>query len=108
MDAFTRYLMTPRVPGNVDLEHRPRVRNPDGSISTVRSMGIGTDQGQVLIPGVDDQRSLTPPEAVDQFRRTGQHLGIFETPQGADLYAEQLHKDQALLYGLLGLSPWER
>lgn len=89
-----------RVPGTIDLYARPIVRNEDGSISTVASMSIGTDDGEVLIPTVadDGSRVLTEDEAIEQFYRTGQHLGIFETPDLATAYAEALHKQQEWEY----------
>lgn len=87
-------------PGNIDLGRRPVVRNSDGSISTVRSLGVNIDGVEVLIPTVsDDGRVMPDNEAIATFRRTGRHLGMFASPETSNAYAQQLHEQQAAAYG---------
>ncbi len=86
-------------PGNIDLANRPKVRNKDGSISTVLSMSFGTPDGEVLVPKVsDDGRIMSDREAMDNYYKTGRSLGVFRTPQEADTYAEALHRQQERMY----------
>jgi hypothetical protein len=86
--------------GNIDLTNRPRVPVPGtNQIATVRSMGINVDGKEVVIPTVsDDGRLLTPDEAVEQFRRTGRHLGSFDTQKNASDFGRALHRQQAKDY----------
>lgn len=86
-------------PGNIDIHSRPVVQNPDGTISTVRSISINADGREVLIPTVsDDGRVLSNTDAIDLFRRTGRHLGMFRDVNTANAYAARLHQDQATEY----------
>jgi hypothetical protein len=82
-------------PGNIDLEHRPRVVNPDGSVSTVRSMGVNIDGHEVLIPTVsDDGRIMSDREAIETYRNTGRHLGEYKSPRASTAASKAIHADQ--------------
>jgi hypothetical protein len=83
-------------PGNIDLYARPKVKNTDGSISTVRSLGVNIDGKEVLIPTVsDDGKILSDEEAIEVYKKTGRHLGKFGSVAASNRYAEQLHNDYA-------------
>jgi hypothetical protein len=90
-------------PGNIDIHTRPVVHNPDGSISTVRSITITDDHGRaILIPTVihtsTGPRVVSNAEAIKHYQRTGYHLGIFKSEAQADAYALSLHEQQANEY----------
>ena len=86
-------------PGNIDLNSRPTVQNPDGSISTVRSITVGFDDGYYLLPTVIGDRVVSNDEAIAHFRQTHEHLGKFASQEDADNYAQQLHEQQGDQYG---------
>ena len=87
-------------PGNINLDNRPIHKNADGSISTLHSTSVGIDGKEVLIPLVsDDGRMMTLKEAIDTYKRTGKHLGIFDSPAHATAYAKNLWARQELKYG---------
>jgi hypothetical protein len=88
--------------GNIDIFDRPRVTNKDGSVSTVRTISIGVDGKEVLIPTVVGNKVLSDEDAIKEFERTGKHLGKFATPEAASSFAESLHKQQESLYNTPG------
>ena len=83
------------MPGNIDLYNRPKIPNPSGGMSTVYSSSFNIDGKEVLLPLADEGRILSPREAIDKYLRTGQHLGIFASPEAATAYAQHLHEDYA-------------
>jgi len=82
-------------PGNIQLEGRPQVKNPDGSISTVRSMGVNIDGREILIPTVVNGKVVSNDEAIAHYKKTGEHLGIFKNPKASTDYAIKLHNEEA-------------
>lgn len=82
--------------GNIDLTNRPDVANADGSHSSVRSMSFEENGQEILVPTVsEDGRIMSEDEAIEQYHRTGRHLGKFKTPDQATAYAQRLHEQQA-------------
>ena len=75
-------------PGNIDLYNRPDV---DGS--TVRSMSFEEEGREVLIPTVVGDRILSDDDAISEYERTGQHMGVFDSPENATAYAKAVHED---------------
>lgn len=84
-------------PGNIDLAKQPKVPNPNGGTSTVFSKSYNIDGKETLLPSVTpDGRFLkTDDEVINEYKKTGNHLGKFNTPEEANKYAEQLHNDYA-------------
>lgn len=95
--------------GNIDVNHRPVIWNNDGTPSTIYSATIPIGGGKwALVPTIANGRFLTPDgripkegdreaqsaleaEATKQYNSTGEHLGIFDSQQAADAYAERTH-----------------
>jgi hypothetical protein len=85
--------------GNINLNSRQKVLNPDGTFSTEESFSTNIDGEEVLLPTVIDGKHVSEQEAIDHYRQTGEYLGKFATPDEATEYAERLHKLQEKYYG---------
>lgn len=82
------------IEGNIRHYGRPEVQNPDGSISTVRSMSFSDGPGrEVLIPTAYDGAVHSDDESIANYRKTGRHMGIFKTPEAATAEAIRVHND---------------
>lgn len=94
--------------GNIDLTTRPIVKNDDGTTSSEYSTSFDDGKGhEVLVPTVVNGKFLTPdgkkpktgsPEEKAMFERawqhyeqTGEHLGMFDNAEHADLAASRIH-----------------
>lgn len=90
--------------GNIDLNNRKVVHNEDGSISTVRSFTANFDGKEVLLPTVIDGKIVSEEEAIDHYLKTGEYLGMFDTVEEADEYAQILSDRQDWYYHQPGLA----
>jgi len=90
--------------GNIDLFNRPKYKNLDGSVSTVRSMSFNDGRGEILVPTVayNPQNGkpyvMSDDEAITRYYNTGEFLGKFKTVDEANDYAERLHRQQEAIY----------
>ncbi len=83
--------------GTINLKNwKVRYRNPDGSISTIKSMSFSDDSGlEILIPTFSpDGKKLNEKQAINQYYATGKHLGKFKNSTDATIYADFLHKNE--------------
>lgn len=82
--------------GNIDLNSKPLLALGDGSLVSTRGIQYKDDNGKIaIIPTVSDNGLLlTDDEAIDMYKSTGQHLGMFDTEKDANFYHQQLTKSQ--------------
>lgn len=104
-NSSTKGLLTP---GTIlNLYNRPSTQSPagpnglqPGNWSTTYSASFPLGEihpgakGEILLPTVVGGKFLTNPEAIDRYLKTGEHLGVFDTWQNADAYANALHQSQ--------------
>ena len=84
--------------GNIDLNARIPVLNPDDSISTERSFSTEIDGEKVLLPAIVDGQVLSESDAIDHYIATGEYLGKFSSVVEANEYAQMLHERQQWFY----------
>lgn len=75
----------------------PRVADAQSGPTAMRAIVTQDKDGHsVVIPTVSAQgKALSDEEALALYRRTGDHLGVFATPQAATAYANTLQARQA-------------
>lgn len=89
-------VLPPLEPGNIDLSTRPQHVNDDGTISTVRSKSFNFNGKEVLLPTISDNgMPMSDQEAIENYKQTGKHLGVYSNPASADAYGKIIHNQQA-------------
>ncbi len=87
-------------PGSHELENnpwegRPDLQRPDNNTSTI-TIGLDGDK-TAIIPTVVDGIQLSNEEAIQRFKQTQQHFGVFDSQAAADKYDEQMHKEHGFV-----------
>jgi hypothetical protein len=77
--------------------------NPVGERSTTYSKSFNIGGREVLLPTVINGQFVTDNEAVARYLKTGEHLGIFDTPASASSYAGALHNSQEQMGNFFGI-----
>lgn len=93
-DAFDPFTPTAGViqPPNIDVGN---IAIAGEGFVTGDSFSFGTPDGEILIPSIDERGTpLSQDEAMNRYYETGQHLGIYNSPQDADIFAQQLDRFQ--------------
>lgn len=80
-------------PGTINTRNeRPIVMHPDGSYSTLYSTSSQDNKGhEVVYPQVANGHMMTPEQARAYAIKTKEHMGIFDTPEHADMAAQAAH-----------------
>lgn len=69
--------------------NRPRIQNPDGSVSTERTITVEADGKHYLIPTIVSGKELSMDDAVAAWRSgTNKEVGVFNSEQEANNYAK--------------------
>lgn len=86
--------------GNIDIHNRPVVKRENGKYSTVDTIGVGIENGrEANIPRISKEgKVMSNKEAIEHFKKTHEHLGIYADRESAARAAKKLHEDQEREY----------
>ena len=65
--------------GYIPVGYYPSYQNPDGTYSNEVSMGLNVDNQEMLLPSFWDGQRHNEQETEARYRKTGEHLGKFDT-----------------------------
>jgi hypothetical protein len=69
--------------------NRPSYKNEEGQTVSENKVTVGFDDGEYVIPTVIDGKQLTEEQAIAEFKRTGLHMGKFNSSNDADISAQK-------------------
>lgn len=84
-------LPKPKALPTLTFDIKNRVKNDDGTVSTVRTLSFNDGNGETLIPTVVDGKILPDDEAIDYAKKSGENFGVYNSVEDADHMARFLH-----------------
>ena len=85
--------------GNISLNDRPVQMHDNGKdYSSLESITVEFDGKHVLLPTIHDGKLVSEEEAMNHYRKTGRHLGIFASSKEASEHAVKLERRQQAYY----------
>jgi len=79
--------------GNIKLSTRKPVDLGNGFFGTVKSMSFSDRKGvEILIPTIVNGKPVSDKTAIAHYYKTGEHLGIYTSPEAADKAANRIHE----------------
>jgi hypothetical protein len=70
----------------------PEVRNPDGTVSNVKTTVVGFDDGFYVLPTMRDGKQMTEKEAIDIAKKSGlKNYPRYNELENAVNFSKQIH-----------------
>lgn len=91
--AFPAGMLEPGTQNPLDHTKYPTVKNPNGSVSNVVTASFNIDGKEVLLPTMIGGKRITAQKAIENYKATGDHFGIFDSPASAQAFASALETD---------------
>jgi hypothetical protein len=64
--------------------NRPSYTNAEGKQVSENKIGVGMKGKEYVLPTVVDGKQLTEDEAIERYKNTGEHMGVFDTIEEAN------------------------
>jgi len=86
-------------PGNINLANRTRFDAGNGQQKTILGTSYNIDGVETLIPTVHPEtgEDMGEEEAKDYYRKTGEHLGMYDSPDAATAASRSMSENQDLV-----------
>jgi hypothetical protein len=89
-------VVKPQVEGTIDFEDRPQEWTEKG-FKTIKTFTADIDGKSVLLPLIINEKEVSTKKAIEHYKKTGEHFGIFKNKDEASKYKTELHKRLGLI-----------